>query len=282
MDGLMHRSHTLIRPALLALLAGLLTACAASQSRRPVFLEPEQSQRDAAMAPVYQAYDAGDYKAAYRQAMGLTRSPDPTLRIEADYVAGLAAYRLRDWPSAVAHLSRARHAGDLQLAADACATLGAVYVELKQYDRAEEALLDAARKYRGEKRAQAYLHAAIAQQHQEKWTQAQSMLRLARGLTHEPQLQKQIDVYLDRATPAAEYALQIGIFTRRRRADEAMTRFEALARLYRVDQPRLTQVRQIDGEMNYHVTIGRFGNYQEAEATRRRLGWDDLMIVPAP
>lgn len=281
MDGAPSRTSQPLLTAGFILLAACLTACAGRPE--PTLTEPSPiDQRQAALRPVYDAYNEGDYARAYQLAVPLTRKPDRSLAAEAAYMAGLSAYQQGQPDAAVRHLDTARQAGDIQLAADAAATLGSIYIQAKRYDLAEQALLEAARRYTGEASARAYLHAGIAQQHQQKWAPARTSFVLARQQAFDAALREQIDLYLQQSEPATAYTLQVGLYNRRSNADAAVERYTALAKLYQLQPPRLLDTIQPTGDVLYRVYVGRFDSFQQAADFQRKANWPNARIVPAP
>src|SRR5688500_11326545 len=88
-------------------LAALLMGCAAG-------LGGCASPRNAALQPIHQAYQSGDYQRAYYQAALVSNTPTQSYATKqaAAYMAGLSAYRLHNLNAARDYLTFAARSKD--------------------------------------------------------------------------------------------------------------------------------------------------------------------------
>ncbi len=251
----------------------LLGACAASPSASPTTAPRAAGDR---MAPVYQAYAQGDYRQAHQLARSLAESGRGTTRDEAAYMAGLSAARLGQTRTAETYLRRAAQSRDTSLAADALGELGLLYAAAGRYTEAAMVFEQAAPRLSGEAGAQAYFHAASAQQKLGRHSQARANFMLARGHSRDAAFRARVDDEL--ATTG--FTLQIGFFTS---ADNARRAAQAVmpAMTSRLGPPRLVPATDAQGRPGYLVQLGQFSSYASAMATRQSLG-SNALIVPLP
>ena len=147
----------------------------------------------AALRRTSDAYKRGDYVTAYRDGARLAKRGKPAQRREAAYLAGLAAYRLEQFEAAQRYLTTAAGDDQPQIAGGALVTLGLIYSEAGRHEAAGEAFVRGARKLSGEDRALAYFHASTAAGKQRRWTEQRTYLNLARSISHDGKLRRQID-----------------------------------------------------------------------------------------
>jgi tetratricopeptide (TPR) repeat protein len=231
------------------------------------------------MAQVYEAYARGDYQQAHQLSRSLADGGGGTnaaTRDAAAYMAGLSAARLGQPRTAEAYLRRAARSRDQALAADALAELGLLYAAAARYSDAAAAFEQAAPRLSGEAKAQAYFHAASAQQKLGRHSQARANFTLARTHSRDGAFRARVDDEL--ATTG--FTLQIGFFTsvdNARRAAQAVSP----AMTQRLGLPRIVPATDAQGRPGYLVQMGQFSSYASAMATRQSLS-STALIVPLP
>lgn len=222
------------------------------------------------------SYERGDFAKAFTQGRAVANFGRGLDADQGAYIAGLAARRLGDDANAVEFLREAARSPDDRLAADAAATLGILYSESGRFADASHELLRAAERYRGEDRAQAYFHAAIAQQKLGRWPQARTNLILARASSDAPAFWQQIEEQL-RVTG---YTIQTGAFRSDDNAERAAAGLASTAAELGLPGPRLIDSTDTRGGRVTLVQVGEFATFDSARAFSRRLGAGDAVIVP--
>ncbi len=226
------------------------------------------SQNQPGMGGVYSAYQAGDFPIAYQRASALASSRGSVGR-EAAYMAGMSAYRMGQLDRAEHYLRfAAQETLDRKLTGDAQAGLGLVALRRGDFRAAEIALLTASENLQGEDRANASYFAAVAQQRQGKTNDARANLTLARSLTSDADLRRQIDDQLS----VTGYTLQLGAFSSQANAQAMAQRVSGQINLARVGALRVVRALSADGQRLYLVQVGQYSNHASALEGRARLG----------
>ncbi len=216
---------------------------------------------------VRQAYDQADYASAYRQAELLAQRRSGPARWEASYLAGMAAYHLRDTDRAQHHLGAAVQSPDPTIAGSALAQLGLIHSEQANHALAARRLLEAAERLRGEDQAHALLSAATAQQKLGQWSNAALNLDRARQLSTDQALMTQAG--LQRRYYG--YAIQVGAFAVENNARRAAEQIQSRASQLQLGGPRLVSAVSENGRHLVLVQLGHFNDHASADAARRRL-----------
>lgn len=231
-----------------------------------------------AMQPIYQSYDQGNYAQAYRQADELLGSVQGLTADHAAYMAGLSALQLGDLAKAEDHLSQAISSEDESLGADARASLGLVYYRQCRYGLSRDALLSAGKNLSGQEQANAYFHAARAQQNLGDWNGARVNLTLARQISND-------SVFKQKATDqiaATGFTLQLGAFVNPANARQLQGKALQRPQAQKLSPPQIVMVPTIKGRHLYAVQIGQFSSYDNAAQARAALGpgYTSAIIVP--
>ena len=257
------RIRTVTVAAGLVVLAGWLVGC--------------QSSPGVEMAAARAAFEAGDFETAYRGASRVARSGD-TLKTEAAYLAGVSAYRLGKPGNAERYLLVAAKGAETPLKGDTLAMLGLVYVAQDRYDRASQALVSAASRLSGQDRANAYFHAANAEQRLQRWANARAYLTLARSISSD-------EVFRQRAAEQLRHTgwtVQLASFANEADAVAAAAKLATDPRVERLGAPTVAQTIDSDGEQKYVVRCGQFSIFATAAAERRQLGMNSAVVMSIP
>lgn len=234
---------------------------------------PPAGQRlDAARA----AYAGGDYAVAFREAELAANASTPAIREEAAYLAGMSAHRRHDLVNAERYLKIAAASDDARLSGQALAELGLIYAGLNWHQQAARHLLAAAAKLEGQDRANAYFHAAVAQQKMGQWAQARTHLILARNYSTDEALRTQAIEQLK----VTGYTLQLGAFASPSNAQKEAQRRAAALTSTPSTQPRITTVFDARHGQLYLVQVGQFTTFDSAVQARTRIGVPDAVVVP--
>ena len=257
-------------PLMLSLLALLPLVGCTDSSLKQTYLEDSYIDRapTGTMDAANNAYQAGDFQAAYANARPIADDYLNPRHLEAAYIAGLSAHRLGDLRSADWLLQKAMTTDDIALKADAAAQLGLVYSAQGRYPQAQQTLLWAVDHLQGESKAQAFYYAGIAQQKQGQWSQARATLYNALRHTTNPNTQQQIQDQLD----TAGWTLQVGAFTQPNLANDAAQNIADDASRMGLGAPRLIEARDERGRLLTLVQVGTFTSYQSAARYRDNLG----------
>ena len=229
------------------------------------------------VAEARSAFDAGDFERAYQRAAPVARSRDDALGLEAAYVAGMSAYRLRRLGSAAQYL-RMAVGGEEAAAGNAMAMLGLVYIDQGRYDRASRLLLAAAERVRGQNRANAYFYAAAAEHQLERWANARAYLTLARSISTDEAFRQRAAEQLRQTG----WTIQLGRFDDAAAARAAADRLAANPHLADVSTPTVATIVKVDGRPEYVVRCGEFSAFATAAAKRRLIGVDEAVITVVP
>jgi len=224
---------------------------------------------------LYIDYRAKRYRQVYDRAARLRRSASPPTSREAGYLAGLAAVRLGRSQDALAHLSHAAQSGDADLASRARAEIGLLHAERQRFHLAEQYLLEAGPGLEGNDRAQAYLHAAIAQQNLGRWDRARETLATAKRAARSSRLR---NIIANRENYRA-LALQVGAFADRSNASNLARQVAERARAFGIGHATVTTTTSDRGRL-YAVRVGRFGSYAQATRARKQLEQWGAFVLP--
>jgi tetratricopeptide (TPR) repeat protein len=220
------------------------------------------------------AYDRGDSAQAYDTASRLAQAGGRRSD-EAAYLAGMAAQRMGSLNNAARHFQIAARSTNQALSADALASLGLIYDRQGRYQLAAQTLLSAAEKLHGQDRAQAYFHAAVAQQRIGQWPAARTSLALAQSHSRDEAFRQQVQQQLD----VTGYTIQLGAFADAGNAAVAAQRVAAQAAELGIGDPVLVPA-QRNGQSLTLVQVGRFHSFYTAEVFRTRLVGQEAIVAP--
>ncbi len=229
------------------------------------------------LADATRAYHAGQYDTAYRLAAARVHGGgDGAASAQAAYLAGLSAQKLRSFDNADRYLRIAARSGDGNLANDALVALGLLYSEHGRHAQAAATFLAVAPRLAGDGRAQAYLHAALAQQKLGQFAQARTNLSLAFAATQNPDLHARIREVMN----TTGYTLQIGAFGEQARAVAAAHAVAPRAAQLNLGQPVLAPRTDAAGRTLTAVQLGSFATFDAAHRAKAQLGDASAVIVP--
>ncbi|MDY7110080.1 MAG: SPOR domain-containing protein [Planctomycetota bacterium] len=246
-------------PLLAGLAMFLLSGCEST---------PQAGSLDAAIL----SYEAGRYTLAHRQAGQAMHSAGAIERERATYLAGLSAYRLGRLDEAERLLLTAARSADAAMAAKARAGLGLIRLDQDRPAEAARLFQQAEADLSGADARQAarYADAACLQAGLPAPHPAHASPRVGRSTALETA-----------SNDATTFALQVGAFRDRRRAERAAAGADPVA-----DEGGLGRVRIIPrfddrGRRLYVVQLGSFTSRREAAAVRTRLRHSEYIVVPA-
>jgi tetratricopeptide (TPR) repeat protein len=225
------------------------------------------------------SYARGDHETALRQGRSLAEGRTGNERAEAAYIAGLSALRLERPHTAIPLLETAAEARDWSLAGDAKLQLGLVYGQVGRHRSAAAALLDAAKYLDGQKRGDAYYHAAMSQRELGHLEDARAHLILARA--HSPVEDRRRAA--EAALGATGFTLQVATYQDHEQARQRARELARETERYVYGSPRVvteTLGRGDVGLVVHHVQIGFFPSPWSAADARRIMGAAGAVIVP--
>lgn len=230
--------------------------------------------------PAREAYDAGNYRDAYYNALAEQRvAPNARTRSQAGLTAGLAAYakatesandneRERWLDSATYALHPLMNDADPTVAGRALAALGLVDALRERHASSADLLSRGARKLSGEDAASAHFHAGLSYELAGSSAAARQSYRAALSMTSDPDLRQSIESRMG----SSGYTIQVGAFANRTNAERAgaeATR-RAQASGLSLGGHSIVAVPDASGRTLYRVQIGQFATRNEALAARLR------------
>jgi len=221
-------------------------------------------------------FEARRYEAAHEQALLAVGSTTGEERLDAAYLAGLSAYKLGRIGEAESQFLSAINSPNRQTSGNAKAMLGLIRLNQERYVEAAQLFKEAATTLSGADARQAAQHAAVAYEAAghfdtaETWMAIASEAALAGGgggggggaVT---------TIAVD-DEPIGEFALQVGAFHERWRADRAADEARALAENHRLGPVRIIPQHDERGRDLFVVQVGRFATRQHANLVRTELG----------
>jgi tetratricopeptide (TPR) repeat protein len=194
-------------------------------------------------------------------------------RDEADYLAGLAAYRLGDLDDAEDYLERAAESDDPVTGGYAHAQLGFVHLREEQPWRAANAFTTASETLPEPDAARAARWASHAFERAGDDKAARRWLDRARDLTGQGPGAE------DR--PSGAFALQVGAFRERDRAERAASDATSIARTAGLGSVRISERADDRSGTLYVVQFGDFETRREANRARTLVGRLDYIVSAA-
>lgn len=215
-------------------------------------------------------YNVGDYRGAFASARQIADTSSRSDRYVAAYIAGKSARKLNDRTSADRYLRIAAQSGDRTLSGQAMAELGLLFAQNSHFEFAANTLLQAAPRLTGQDRANAFLHAGLAQQKLGRWTQARDNFRMAEKTSSDPSFRKQIA----RQLAVSGYTLQFGAFKQSANAKQLAQQIAGRAAAVKAGSPRLVTTAQ----GLYLVQVGRYSDYTHASRVRTQFGGQPIIV----
>ncbi|MCC6580876.1 MAG: hypothetical protein IT440_10585 [Phycisphaeraceae bacterium] len=223
-----------------------------------------------------QAYQNGNYRDAYNQAMQVMVVDRGEGGLEARYIAGLSAQRLKQDYQAQELLSQASQSTNKSLSGNALAALGLLQAEHLQYDQAQASLVRAGDKLQGEDRANALFHAAVNQQKLGWWPQARNNLLLARDASRDKALLQKVNAYLS----ITGFTLQLGAYTQSDRAMQYAKEVAQSTAALNLGSPRVVPPTAGETPAYFRVHIGRFTSHPSALAAKSAYNLHNAIVAP--
>ena len=218
------------------------------------------------LATAYEAYNRGDFAAAYSQSKPIADAYG-TQSNEAAYLTGLAAFQLKSGSEAERYLQQAARGEDRTIGGQSMAMIGRIYAGQNRHERAIESYAGAAQRLTGEDRANALFHTAMSQQSLGQWQQAQTNLTMAKQASKDAELIKKVDSYL----AVRAWTIQLGAYTDQRNAETAARNIAAKTTGLAMGAPRLVPATDATGKRLILLQVGQFPNEPAAIAARNRL-----------
>jgi tetratricopeptide (TPR) repeat protein len=211
-------------------------------------------------------YNAGRYEQARETATAvLTSGTSGADRGEAAYLAGLSTYRQGRLKAAQDYFHKALTARDDQVVGRSRAMLGVIQLDQGHPTEAASLLSDAAKQLKGPEGQEAARQAASA------YAAAGTPLTGSRWT-------KATGSSLSTATA---FALQVGAFRERNRAENAARAVEPLARQHALGPVQVIQRTDPRGRTLFLVQLGRFSTRNAASLARNRIGQSEYIVATA-
>lgn len=205
-------------------------------------------------------------------------APAPQPRLHPDeqrLIDGMEAHRKGRTADALAALGPLADHRNPQIAGRASGTLGLIYLQRGDFQRAITHLRPAAEKLDGDDAAQAYLHLGQAHQKLGRWAEARTWLSLAVSKAQDAGLREAAK----RLLASTGYTLQLGAYSTKANADTQAVKMRSAADRAGVGTPRVVPSRGDSGQTLYLVQVGRFSTFDSAMSARGKLGRNDAIVV---
>ncbi len=223
-------------------------------------------------------YNAGRYDGAHAKSLAVMRSAseegNPTTRDRAAYVAGLSAYRMRQYDEAEMRLLTSAQSTDHEVQGRSKALLGFIRLEQSRPASAAEYFRDAAPMLEGDEANEARYHASAAYE-------AAGNPTAARSLPSSPSSTSSGSMAAGGAgSGPGVFAIQVGAFENLANAQTAANEARTLASQHQLGDVRIIPRRDSRSRTLYVVQIGTFSSRTDAESARRRLGRMSYIVAP--
>lgn len=218
------------------------------------------------LSTAYDAYNRGDFAAAYSQSKPIADAYSPQSS-EAAYLTGLSAFQLKNGSEAERYLHQAARGEDRTIGGQSMAMIGRIYAGQNRHERAIEAYAGAAQRLTGEDRANALFHTAMSQQSLGQWQQANLNLTMAKQASKDAEFIRKVDSYL----AVRAWTIQLGAYSDQRNAEIAARNIAGKTTGLAMGAPRLVPATDANGKRLILVQVGQFPNEPAAIAARNRL-----------
>jgi tetratricopeptide (TPR) repeat protein len=224
------------------------------------------------------AYQAGDYSRAYREASAEASSGPSSggQRDMARFVAGMSAYQLGRADEAMRHLGQVSDHDEASIAGPANATLGLILARRSEHERAIEHFRKAVKNLKGADTAQAYYHMGLSEQKLGRWSSARLHMQRALKVSNDAAFREKVRQRLK----ASAFTVQLGAFSDRENAERMARKIRSKAESANLGAPRVVPSRSNSGKRLYLVQVGRFKSEAEAKRAMRRLNRTEGIIAP--
>ena len=232
------------------------------------------AQKSTGLSEIYTAYNLGDHRVAFAQARQVADRSNRAARYPAAYIAGKAARQLNDIVLAERYLRIAAGSKDRLLSGEAMAELGLLYAEQRRFEQAANSFVRAASNLSGQHRANAFLHAGLAQQKLGRWTQARDNIEMSKRTSKSSKFKKSIADHL----AVKGYTLQFGAFKDQSYAKRMAEQLAERTAAAKVGRPRLVSAKAERGSSLYLVQVGQFNSYVSASRARDLLEGTSIIV----
>lgn len=222
------------------------------------------------------AYRAGDYGRAYREASSEAEEASGTQRETARFVAGMSAYQLGRRDEALQHLRPLSDHDEASIAGPANATLGLILAQRSDHEQAIEHYRKAVADLEGPDAAQAYYRMGVSEQKLGRWSSARLHMQRALKATDDAGFRKRVRRRLE----ASAFTLQLGAFSDRSNAERLAQDIRSKAEGANLGAPRIVPSRSDGGKRLYLVQVGRFKSEAAAKKGMARLDRADGIVAP--
>lgn len=218
-----------------------------------------------------QRYSSANEKSVH--VMNTARSPQ---REDAAYLAALCSYQMGHVDEAERRLMVAVQSSQPETVAKAKAMLGQVRLDQKRYREAAIFFTDAARNLEGDDAQRATYYAGLAYRHAGDANEAKK--HLGNGAPPAPPAPV---VSKANGASGSRFALQVGAFTEKKRAEQAADSARALAKAADLGDVRIIPGRDARGHQVFLVHIGSFPTREAAAAARTKAGRLNYIVALA-
>ena len=195
---------------------------------------------------------------------------------EQKLIAGMEAHSSGRTAQAISLLAPLATHANPQIAGRASGTLGLIYLQRGDHQRAISYLRPAAEKL-DDPAAQAHAYFHLGQAHQKlgRWSEARTWLSLAVSKAQDEGLRDAAK----RLLASTGYTLQLGAYSTKANADTQAVQMRAAAERAGAGAPRVVPSRGDNGQTLYLVQAGRFSTFDSAMAARQKMGRSDAIVV---
>ena len=219
-------------------------------------------------------YNAGQYQEAYDGAMAALRGTAGEERAQANYLAGLSAFRLGRLNEAERLLLASAASSDPTLSGRSRAIIGLIRMEQDRPLVAAEEFKAAARLLDGNEAAEAAYRAGMAYQAAGDWSSARAQFTIAsaRGGTG---IARQAEAGIQQTG----FTIQVGAYANRENAERAAAEHRPMAERHGLGAPRIVPRHDSRGQLLYIVQFGQFGTQAAAERELATLNNRRLIVA---
>jgi tetratricopeptide (TPR) repeat protein len=225
-------------------------------------------------------YNAGRYPQAESQAVQAMNTSSSPMKEEAAYIAGLSAYRQGRHDEAERRFTLAAQSADTHTSGSAKAMLGELRLDQNRPREAAAYFAEASNMLEDDDSRQAARHAALAYQQAGDDKASQQWMEIASGSqggsTTGPST---VASAAASSMPTKGFALQVGAFSDKKRAQRAASDAQAIAKRDGLGPVRVINRRDDRGKPLYLVQFGFFNTRDAAAAARTRLGKLEYIVT---
>ena len=246
-----------------ALLLGAATALTGCDT-------PPTATRDEVMT----AYQRGEFAKAYAAGNTLIDKSTGVSRDQVRFITGMSAYRTSRDADAIRLLTPLLNNQDKRIAGPANATLGLVYSERGEYERAAGLFRGAASLLEGESMAEANFYLGVTEQKIGHWPDARAHLLLAESRSTDAKLREAVRQRLS----TTGFTLQFGAYNDGKNAEERAHLLKSVTARAGLGEPRVV-AGSGGGKKLYLVQAGQFSTFEAATKAKQQVGRSDAVIA---